>query len=100
MMISRRVFEGMPWPPFRFLYRESGEILVTEDHFFCWKAQESGFQVWADPQMVCMHYKTVNLWSVQKTYIHAFELGQKHQAEIEASKSSIMIPTEAVSNCE
>ncbi len=95
MMIARRVFETMPFPPFRFLYRESGEILLTEDHYFCWKAGELGFTVWGDPQMVCNHYKTVNLWAVNKSFIRSFEAGVQYQKQVEASKTSIIIPTEA-----
>ena len=64
MLIQKRVITNMPFPWFRFLYRESGEILLTEDHYFCWKAQECGFEVWAAPKMFSHHYKTIDLMRV------------------------------------
>jgi hypothetical protein len=89
IMIHRKVFEKMPFPWFRFLYRESGEILLTEDHYFCWKAGELGLEVWADPQLACHHYKTVDLLQLNQAINMAYNLGAKQQAE----RSSVIIPT-------
>ena len=88
MVIQRRVIERMPFPWFRFLYRESGEILLTEDHYFCWKAGECEFQVWAHPNMTCSHYKTVDLLQITGTINKAYEMGRTQ----EKIKQSIEIP--------
>jgi hypothetical protein len=77
MMIQRRVFEKMEPPYFRFLYKPSREILLTEDHYFCWKAQEFGFEVWAAPNMFGSHYKTVDLLQLSMTLNKAFEAGRQ-----------------------
>lgn len=88
LFISRRVFEQMPYPWFRFLYRESGEILVTEDHYFCFKAQECGFDIWAYPEMFCSHYKTVDLLQLTGVINRAYNMGKEHQK----IKDAIVIP--------
>jgi hypothetical protein len=92
MMIHRRVIEKMPFPWFRFLYKESGEILLTEDHYFCWKAQACGMEVWADPHLFCSHYKLVDLLQLGHTLEKIFKLG------IERTKvaQSIEVPKEEV----
>lgn len=89
VVIARRVFEKMEFPWFRFLYRPSGEILLTEDHYFCWKAMEYGFEVWADPKLHCSHYKTVDLLQLTGLVNKAYETGKRH-ANI---KQSIVVPT-------
>jgi hypothetical protein len=90
LFISRRVFEKMPFPWFRFLYRESGEILVTEDHYFCWKAQEMGFEVWAYPKMFCSHYKTVDLLQLTGVINRAYIRGKEDMK----LKDAVIIPDE------
>ena len=91
MIIARRVMEKMPFPWFSFLYRQSREMLLTEDHYFCWKAKEQGFSIWAEPQMVCSHYKTVDLTginvAINKAYLMGLQAGQ--------DKGNIIIPTDA-----
>ena len=87
-MIHRRVFEKMDFPYFRFLYRPSGEILLTEDHYFCWKAMKYGFEVWADPKLFCSHYKTVDLLQLTGLVNKAYEKGKQHGR----IKSSIVVP--------
>ena len=61
LMIHRGAIESLPRPWFRFLYRESREIMMTEDMYFCHKARERGFEIWADQTMACGHYKRINL---------------------------------------
>ncbi len=96
-MIARRVFEKTPYPWFQFLYRESREILLTEDHFFCWKAQQEGFKVWADPRQICSHYKLVDILQIQGPLEKAFKLGKsKAQAEFEQVKQSIIVPEQEI----
>lgn len=93
MLIHRRVFEKISFPWFRFLYKPSGEILLTEDHFFCWKAREEGFEVWADPQMFCSHFKQVDLWACNTLFIKAYQRGIKYAEDKISSQNRIVIPT-------
>jgi hypothetical protein len=81
MVIARRVMEKMTPPYFSFFYRPDRSIMLTEDHYFCWKAKELGFSIWADPQMICSHYKSVDLLGVNALANKAHELG-KSQAQV------------------
>lgn len=76
LMIERSVFQKIPYPPFRFLFRENEEILLTEDHYFCWLAQEVGFEVWAHPQCVGQHFKLVDLLGVNHALAEAYKVGK------------------------
>jgi hypothetical protein len=80
MCIKRQVLEKMPSPWFQFLFRPDREIMVTEDLFFCYKAQLSGYEVWADHRMVCGHYKKVNLLAMNQWAGGIFEMGRKEGA--------------------
>lgn len=93
LLIHRRVLEKTERPWFSFLYKPSREILLTEDHYFCWKAQMSGFEVWADPNLPCSHFKAVNLLEVHNALNEAVIAGMKHQKNIDDAKSSIVIPS-------
>jgi len=75
LMIRRNVLEKMPWPPFRFLFKESEEILLGEDQYFCWMARKMGFEVWAHPQMIGRHIKMVDLRNVNDALVNAFLAG-------------------------
>jgi hypothetical protein len=90
MIVHKRVFKKMPFPWFRFLYRESGEILMTEDHYFCWKANECGMKIWADPSKVCHHYKMVDLLQLTALINKAYTTGRQH----EKMAQSVEIPLE------
>jgi len=93
MMIARRVMEKSRWPWFKFLYKESSEIMLTEDHYFCWQALENGFEVWGEPQLVCSHYKILDLWAVQRKIIKSFEQGREYEKSNQQARSGIIIPT-------
>lgn len=94
MIIARRVFEKVPFPWFRFLYRESGEILLTEDHYFCWKAGLQGFEVWGDPQLVCSHFKTLDLLAVNMRMIKSIEMGVEYQKRVHKVESAVSTPAQ------
>jgi hypothetical protein len=89
ILISRRVFEKMTFPWFRFLYREDRSILLTEDHYFCWKAEKDGFEIWADTSLMCSHYKLVDLLQINMGF------NKIHMAAVENAKKqqSIVIPS-------
>lgn len=93
IVIKRKVIEGMNPPHFCFYYRPTREILLTEDHYFCWKAQECGFQVWADMDMTCQHYKAVNLVAVEQIIVKAFLKGREYQDQQGKKEIKIIEPT-------
>jgi hypothetical protein len=62
VLIKRHVFETIPYPWFKILYRVDGSgIEMGEDFFFCTKAKQFGFQLYSDFSLVQKHYKTVSL---------------------------------------
>jgi hypothetical protein len=77
LMISRHVIEQMQRPWFRFLYKPSREILLTEDHYFSWKAKEMGFSVWADTRVGCSHFKLVNLLDINSAINRGYIKGKE-----------------------
>lgn len=96
MIVRRNVIETLKPPHFQFLYRPLRDILMTEDHFFCWVAGVHGFKVWADLDMICSHYKTVDLSGVNMRLIDAFNAGMGYQQkQSDVLTSGIIIPTDA-----
>jgi GT2 family glycosyltransferase len=61
MLIRREVLENIPSPRFLTVMDEAGISHLGEDFYFCDKAREHGFEVWANMHVVCKHAKTVNL---------------------------------------
>ncbi len=62
VLIKRHVLETMSYPWFLVCVDpDNGDIVYGEDSFFCLKAREEGFRVWADYGCVQKHYKTVPL---------------------------------------
>lgn len=62
MIISRRVWEKIPGPWFKWAYKETGELHETdgdlsEDFYFCTLARQHGFKVWAHSRVI-PHWKT------------------------------------------
>jgi hypothetical protein len=84
-LIHRSVFEKMKMPYFRFLYKESREIMLTEDMTFCWQAKQAGFEIWASTHHICPHFKTMDLSVINGLMIQAYERG-KQEATAEALK--------------
>ncbi len=55
LLIKMSVFEKMKKPYFMWGYNEEGELTFGEDTWFCQKAIEAGFDVWADPTLQIKH---------------------------------------------
>jgi hypothetical protein len=89
MIVSRRVIEAIKPPHFMFYYKPSRQILLTEDYYFCVKAKAYGFEIWANLEMVCRHYKTVDLSGIQDVIVKAFNAGMEHQK----TNYNIILPT-------
>jgi hypothetical protein len=62
VLIKRHVLETMEPPWFKMQYKEDGcSLYLGEDYWFCTKAKEYGFKVWADFDLRQTHIKTVAL---------------------------------------
>lgn len=55
MLIKLEVFKKIPEPWFNFGRNKEGELALGEDVWFCRTAQDSGFEVWADPSIKVGH---------------------------------------------
>lgn len=63
-MISRKVFERMPYPWFAFEYQD-GEW-VGEDFYFCQKCARYGISIWVDTLTVTPHMRVE--WTDERTH--------------------------------
>jgi len=94
MMIHRSVFDKLTMPYFRFYYKPSCEIMMTEDHYFCWKASMVGIDTYADMGLQCSHYKSVDLSGIKRKMIKVFEAGQTQPLpEKPKQEYKIILPT-------
>ncbi len=67
ILISRRVFDRIEEPYFRFIYNdEVTKIEDSEDFDFCRRAVSAGFEVYIDTDRVCGHKKSVDLKAMMK----------------------------------
>lgn len=54
VLIKTDVFAKVPFPWFYFEQRQDG-LHVSEGYYFCEKARECGYQIWADTRVKCGH---------------------------------------------
>jgi SAM-dependent methyltransferase len=79
LLIKRRVLENPDMrPPFRRGWDEYGIAKVGSDMLFCQRAKNLGFEVWADYDYPCMHFKSRDLVEIfqlmmARDLIHANE---------------------------
>lgn len=59
ILIKRKVFEALDKPHYRFEYKDDNgkPIIVSEDIRFTINAFAKGFEMWADTELICRHYK-------------------------------------------
>jgi 2-polyprenyl-3-methyl-5-hydroxy-6-metoxy-1,4-benzoquinol methylase len=66
IMIARRVLEHPEMRhPFTRVWNPDGECTVGSDLFFCKRAKEQGFRVWAHYDYRCRHVKQIELLELQ-----------------------------------
>ena len=66
LLIRREVLDDIGYPWFKTTFqsiRENNGIPIepSEDVYFCQKAQEKGYKIFAEPSVVCKHYNTVDI---------------------------------------
>lgn len=90
LLIKRKVLEQVP-QPFVDKWDEDGTMILGEDFYFCEKAKEKGFEIWADWDLVCNHYKEIPLLSVidalRNSYKEGYELGKSLDKNIKSSNN-------------
>jgi hypothetical protein len=64
IFIRPRVFQGMPYPYFKYQWNEDQGLAATEDIPFCLEARELGFKIYGNPSVVVGHYHSVELSSM------------------------------------
>ena len=64
MYVSAKVLDAVGPGPFRFAYDADGIMVRGEDHEFCRKAREAGFQVFAALDQLCGHAVEVNMKTI------------------------------------
>lgn len=55
VLLKTSVFEKIEYPYFKNTFMSNEEPKASEDLYFCRKARVSGFQLWADPTVLCGH---------------------------------------------
>lgn len=79
MLVKRHVLEKMKeegLAPFEDLFDEEGVLITNDDIAFSKKCWELGFEIWADWDLICDHFKTVSLLEMMKFIILAADTGQ------------------------
>jgi hypothetical protein len=62
LLISREVAEKLEKPLFKFITNPAGTSHTkSEDIFFCDLAKAAGYQIFADTDVICQHYKDIML---------------------------------------
>lgn len=75
-LIKRKVLEAIE-APFADLIRPNGTRSLGHDYYFCKKAKEKGFRVYADWEVLCDHVKLVPLMTMVKALKTAYDQGIK-----------------------
>lgn len=60
LLIRREVFDRVHWPWFKWVEKPDGSQ-TSEDIWFFRKANKAGLRVTVEPNVICNHFKTVNL---------------------------------------
>lgn len=65
LLVRRDVFDKVKWPWFRWVEMPDGSQ-ISEDIYFFRKCNEAGLRVTVEPQVLCNHYKTLNLTALMR----------------------------------
>jgi len=95
IFLKREVFDGMEEPYFEFKYRKDDRYIIEgEDMGFCMKLSKKGIQFFVDFNMVCQHWKRVDLMDVNdyaleyaQNAINAYDASIRPQIENALSAS-------------
>lgn len=75
LLIRRDVFDLVNWPWFKWVEFEDGSQ-ESEDIYFFRKCNEAGLRVMVDPQIICNHFKKLNITDLMRMKMQ----GQKKES--------------------
>ena len=90
MLIKRKVIKALK-APFKDKTREDGTRSIGHDYYFCKRAKEKGFKVYADWDVLCDHVKQVPLLSVIKALKKTYDQGVKDGKKLTGTINNSMI---------
>jgi len=65
LLISRAVFDRVKWPWFKWVENPDGSQ-ISEDIYFFDKCAEAGIRVTIEPDIICDHFKDVNITALMR----------------------------------
>lgn len=60
LLVRLSVFDKIEWPYFKMQYSREG-MYFPEDFWFCWKARQAGFEIYADPLIQVKHHHSLDV---------------------------------------
>ena len=60
-LVKRKVLEKMKPPYHLYIYDEDGRVKKGSEFYFSEKAKEAGFEIYTDCNLICKHYKKIDL---------------------------------------
>lgn len=88
-LIKSEVFRNIAYPHFYYKSALTMQDTVSEDVFFCLKAREHGYRIWADPSIKCDHIGSTK-----------FSMDSEIEKNIERVYAQDMLPKDHVSYLE
>ena len=89
-LVKGEVLKKMQYPHFEYKSALNHADTVSEDVYFCIKARENGFEVWADNTILCDH-KGNTLYKVNKELIKETVTEEKNKEDKTSLKASDVI---------
>jgi GT2 family glycosyltransferase len=68
-LVKREVYEKMD-RPFAFTYHTNGTVIYSEDFYFCQQAQKLGYKLYTHYELICKHYKNIDIKEVSDLMYH------------------------------
>lgn len=83
LCVKREVLEKMPMPFIDKVREGTGDRELGHDLYFCKRAREMGYKVWADWDLICEHTKELPIIpiinAINKSYEAGFNAGKKQR---------------------
>ena len=91
VLVKGNVFNEMEYPHFKYKSALNHDHTYSEDVYFCDRAREKGFKIWADTTLICEH-KGHHLFVPQISYKADTAPKEVNHHLIERSKEDVMLP--------
>jgi len=74
-LVKREVIKSLELPAFSFGYNEYGERVSAEDYRFCQRVLEAGFKIHVDFDLLCSHFKNLDMKLANKMLLDVAKQG-------------------------